>query len=262
MARRTRHLCAGLTVTFVATLAACGPTVTSTKTVPTTTATLPAPIPTSTASTVASVETTTTTGVAQTLLLEDWEGGIIDFGPVESDQLAVVGVSFNDVLNVRSGPGLDHDVIAMLAPGRVNVLSLGITWALPESIWYTIDAENIQGWAHSAFLAYEGASVDFTPTVLAELGTLPKANTLVRLGKIVAEAFASTEPPSSIEQSGESIVESDRPHVTFDVLGLGDDALYGYRFAVFATEAGGEWTMNEVQATVYCYRGVDNGVCL
>ena len=55
----------------------------------------------------------------------------------------------------------------------------------------------------------------------------------------------------------------DLGEVTFDVVGLGDDALFGVRLRVFGTPGDESFTFKTVERTLLCGRGISsNGLCL
>jgi hypothetical protein len=64
----------------------------------------------------------------------------------------VVNVRADDVLNVRSGPSADFDIVGGLPPG-----SRGIAITSPcRSAWCPVQHRSTTGWVNSAFLAPEG----------------------------------------------------------------------------------------------------------
>ena len=83
------------------------------------------------------------------------------------------------------------------------------------------------------------------------------------LGRVVAEALASDEPPSRIVMTVSPTV-GDLGEVTYDVVGLGDDALRGFRLHVFGTpsESGEGFVLRSVEQTLLCGRGVNAGLCV
>lgn len=218
-------------------------TATSSTTIPTTTSTL--------------AGTTTTSE-------EELPGEPIDFGPRAGDEVAVVGVAHDDVLNVRDAPGTDSEIVAELASTATGLIATGRARSLPESIWFEIDVDDVTGWVSSAFVGYLGLTDDATAEVIAALGETPGAETMLDLGLVVAEVMASDEPPSRIVMSVAPVV-GDLGEVTYDVVGLGDDALGGVRLHVFgeAAEGGEGFILSNVERTVICSRGVtDDGFCL
>jgi hypothetical protein len=177
--------------------------------------------------------------------------------------VGVVGVAHDDVLNVRAGPGTDRAVVTTLDPLEDDVLVLGNARLLPNSIWTQVEFEGVTGWASIRFLAYLGDTDDITARLVNDLQETPRAETMLDLGRIVSEALASVEPPSRIVMSVAPTV-GDLGEVTYDVIGLGDDSLYGVRLHVFGTpDEGGEgFVLKAVERTQLCARGVSDGLCL
>ena len=85
----------------------------------------------------------------------------------------------------------------------------------------------------------------------------------IRIGMIVAETLASDEPPSRIVMSVGPTV-GDLGEVTYDVVGIGDDAVRGFRLHVFGTpDEGGEgFVLKSVEQTVLCGRGLSGELCV
>jgi len=61
----------------------------------------------------------------------------------------VVNVEHWDVLNVRSGPGVQFDIIASLKPGEGCISQTGER----AGNWVRIDAHNAKGWVNAFYLA-------------------------------------------------------------------------------------------------------------
>ena len=211
-----------------------------------------------------------------------------EFGPAAGTPLAVVGVFYDSVLNVRDVPAgeivavLDVLINVVSQPG-VNVrhpdsyellasldlkrglFATGNTRKLPTTIWHEIRMADAVGWASSAYLAPLGATSDATTEIVAVLGETPAAPTLEELARVVAEAVASDDPPSRIVVSGTPVL-GDLGEVTVDVLGLPDDAVRGFRLQVFAEQdsESGLFTLRTVESTTICdsHRGVsEEGLC-
>jgi hypothetical protein len=217
--------------------------------------------PTQPETTTTAVEPTTTSTASETTT--SLPGDPIEIGPSAGDVLAVIGVAHNDVLNVRTAPGTDQPIVAELAPLADDVVALGNARELPESIWFEIEADGVTGWASSSFLAYIGQTTDATAAIVEELGELPKAETMVDLGMVVAGTLVVDGPPSGITMSVAPTV-GDLGEVTFDVIGIQDDAVRGFRVHVFATpDEGGEgFVLKSVEQTLLCGRGVSGGLCV
>lgn len=213
---------------------------------------------TTTAETTTTVsDETTTTTVATTTTLA---GEPFDIGPADGHIVAVVGVAFDDVLNVREGPGTDQTIIATLEPTFDNIVATGNHRLLPGSIWNEVDVKGVTGWASSRFMAYLGVVSDETSTLIANSfdGVIPTADTMLDLGMLVADEYRSTEPESRVTVT----VAPSETEVVIDVIGLGDDALFGLRLHVFGQEEEGVLGLKSVEVWALCGRGVtSDGLC-
>lgn len=192
---------------------------------------------------------------------DELPGEPIDLFVELGDVLGVVGVSDDDTLNVRSKPGTDQDVLTTVGPTADDLVGTGRARSLPSSIWYEVSVGGDIGWVSSSFVAFFGGTDDATAEFL-DGGTAPGAETMTDLGMLVAEGFASDDPPSKIVQTVAPSV-GDLGEVTYDVVGIGDDALLGYRLHIFATEdANGEtFTLRNIERTALCTRGLDGERC-
>lgn len=204
--------------------------------------------------------TTTTSGASTSTTLP---GEPFDIVPPNGTPMAVVGVEFDDVLNVRSGPGTSFGVVARLAP-TATMLSTGEARLLPGSIWYRVSTGNTTGWVNSSFTGQKGFVDDVTSGVVAALGEIPTAESMVELGEVVAQARASIDPPSRITVTV-APTEGDLGEVTYDVVGIGDDSVLGERLHIFGqpTGDGSGFSLMAVESQVLCGRGVtDQGLCI
>ena len=202
-------------------------------------------------------DTPTTAAVTTTTALP---GEPYEAYPPQGALLGVVGVAHDDVLNVRMLPGLT-EVIATLDPTRTDVVSAGEGRRLERTIWWKVDVDGETGWVNAAYLAYLGAVDDLTSVVVDAYGDYPAAATMAELGRIVAETMASDDPPSNIVMTA-APSGGDLGEVTYDVVGLGDDSVAGYRLHVFAMPDADGFTLKSVEATALCSRGVAEGVCV
>ncbi len=219
-----------------------------------------------TTTTTTTTEAPTTTATATTTLPETTTsptlaGEPIDFFTKAGDVLSVVGVGYDDTLNVRAGPGIFNDRVDAIEPTGTAVAT-GNARDLGQAIWVELDTGDAVGWSNYAFLAYAGATDEATAEAVGLLGEYPTAATMEELGQIVAVAFASTEPPSVIVPVVAATV-GDLGEITYDVLGFADDAVYGYRLHVFGEPLTDGFGLRNVERTVLCGRGVDaGGLCV
>lgn len=236
---------------------------TTTTQAPTTTA---APTTTSvaptTTTTTAAPTTTTTTGAPTTTTIP---GEPFNFGPAAGDRIAVIGVEFDDVLNLRELPGIDQTILAGLAPTFEDIIAQGEARLLPNSIWYKVEAAGQLGWVSARFVSYLGTTVDETSRVVDIVGEIPFAETMLDLADIVGEALGTDEEPVSVVTVTVAPTVGDLGEVTIDIVGFGDDALRGLRAHIFGQpdENGDGFSLMSVEVTLLCDRGVtEDGLCV
>jgi len=183
--------------------------------------------------------------------------------PSEGAIIGVVGVRYDDVLNVRSGPDVTFDVVGTLEPTQMGIAGTGEGWQLPSgSVWWRIDADGVVGWANQRFLSRMGGVDDLTSFVVGQLGEVPVAETMSGLGAIVAATFADVDSGSLVVVSVAPTV-GDLGEVTYDVTGVGDDSLGGYRLHIFGQPTdSGSFSLMAVEATMMCQRGVSGDLCV
>jgi hypothetical protein len=89
---------------------------------------------------------------------------------------SVFGVADDDMLNVRSGAGVENDVIATLAPDAVGLVPTGREEFIGDERWWEIETEAGLGWVNRRFLVVT-RSTSGTPglddQLLAMVQTLP-----------------------------------------------------------------------------------------
>lgn len=174
--------------------------------------------------------------------------------------MVVVGVDYDDVLNVRAGPGTEYGIVTTLPPASSDLVVTGEARLLPSSVWYEIEFGTATGWVNAWYLAFPGATDDAASLVVTEQGSIPVASTMLGLGSIVAKHFVDDEVLSTVAVVTEPSV-GDFGEVTYDVVGLADDAIKGYRLHIFGRQDGGEgpFSLYAVERTLLCWRGVTSG---
>jgi len=183
--------------------------------------------------------TTTTVASSTPYIAEPYEFGVPE--PSEGAILGVVGVRHGDALNVRAGPDVTFDVIATLEPNQRGITGTGEGWQLPSgSVWWNVEGNGIDGWANQQFLSRLGDVDHMAAFVVGDLGGIPNAETMVGLGLIVASTFTEADIGSNVVVSVEPTI-GDLGEVTYDVAGLGDDSVGGYRLHIFGPADGQRW---------------------
>jgi hypothetical protein len=235
--------------------------VTSTSTtIPATTTSPPPTVTTTSPATTATIQSLTTT---TTLAGVPYSGS----GPRAGDLVAVVGVAFDDVLNVREGPGLRYKTTRTLEPTAADIPVNGQARLLPTSIWYEITTGGHTGWVSGAFIGLFGATDDATLEVYAMLGSPIGDDDLAALGATIANAFLSDEGGGwiALVEPSEGGSPTAVSSIAYDVVGLSDDAIKGYRLVIHASQDvdDGPYTLHSVERTHICWRGVDaDGLCV
>ena len=217
-------------------------------------------------------------------------------GPSEGAGLAVVGIQYNSALNVRDVPNgeivvrLDNVMDGARTPGVYvrppntddilavvdlynGVVATGNTRMLRTTVWHEFRAGEFTGWSTAAYLAQAGVTGDATAEIVEILGETPVADTMAGLADAVGSAVASQEPSARVVMSEAPNIHEGLAQVAVDVVGIGDDSVFGYRLFVFADPAEEDWmqddpgpyTLTSVERVVLCssYRGVsEEGLCL
>jgi len=233
----------------------------------TTSSTTPTAISSSvTSSTKASSSTSTTMldSAPMTPVIEgDLPGEAFELHPPAGRVLAVVGVAFDDGLDLRRMPGTDQDIVGVLAPTLEGIVATGRARLVASSIWWEVtDPGGVVGWVSARFTAQIGPTGDVTARVVERLGSIPTAPTMEELAALVADEMrGDPEGPTTITQTTPVSI-GDLGEITFDLIGLGDDATHGLRLHVFGTpdQAVG-FGLKSVESTDLCdaARGVSDG---
>ena len=208
----------------------------------------------------ASTTTTTDTAEPATTLPGEPFVGFAQTG----DRLMVVGVAHDDTLNVREGPGSNYPVMVALPPTESDVVATGEARLLDRSLWYGLETASGDGWVNARYVAFEGGVDDTTAQIVDSIGEIPVAETMLDLGLLVAEDRSSTDVESDIVVV-EAPTLGDLGEVTYDVIGLADDSLYGLRLHLFGEPIPGDggFSLKSVEATALCGRGVsESGLCV
>ncbi|MFQ5947803.1 MAG: SH3 domain-containing protein, partial [Acidimicrobiia bacterium] len=144
--------------------------------------------------------------------------------PVDIGTLEVVGVEPDDVLNVRSGPGTQNDVIGAFPHNYSGVVTTGTGATSPDGAqWWEVEFfDDIIGWVNSAFL--EPVAPTSAPFSAYPCGTAPE--------DYVFSGVVATSPASPSDADHVfSIDHSSHPDCERTVITLGSDYDFDDDFA-------------------------------
>jgi hypothetical protein len=194
-------------------------------------------------------------------------GSSFDRGPSTGQRLAVIGVAAGRSIPVQVAPGPGQKVLTTVTPQVGGLVAAGRARLVEPAggaatVWVLATVSGVTGWIDGGHVAAPAATTDLTADAIGRLGSRPVDATMLALGMHVAQAYASTEPPSTITVVVAPTV-GDLGEMTVDVVGLGDDSVAGQRLHVFGTPSQGSFTLKSVEATPFCYRGVGaSGLCV
>jgi hypothetical protein len=69
-------------------------------------------------------------------------------GPVPGSKWAVVGVTYDDRLNVRSTAGVGGSIVASFEPTMSDVTATGDALLVGDGVWWAITAGMVEGWVN------------------------------------------------------------------------------------------------------------------
>ena len=194
-------------------------------------------------------------------------GRSYDRGPGTGQKLAVIGVAAGRSIPVQAAPGPGQKVLSTVTTQVKGVVAAGrarlvVPAGGSATVWVQARVGGVTGWIAGGNLATPAATVDLTAEVITRLGSRPVDATMLDLGMHVARAYVSTEPPSTITVVVAPTV-GDLGEITLDVVGLGDDSVAGQRLHVSGSPGQASFTLQSVEATALCYRGVGaEGLCV
>ena len=231
-------------------------------TTPTTeaTTTSPSSAPPTTTTTTTAATTTTFSASTTTAGSGGLPGDPVEFGPAAGDTIAVVGVAHDDVLNLRAVPGANQEILEGIPPLADSLTALGNTRQIASSQWIEVDYADTEGWVNLRYIAYLGDTDDITAAIVEQLGEIPTEETMLELGMLAAESVAG-DPSADIVMSVAPTI-GPIAEVTFDITGFEDDSVRGGRFHIFGQAGDDGFTLEVVEATPFCARGVDAGECV
>jgi len=210
------------------------------------------------------------------------KGKAFDYGPAKGTIMHVVGVRFDDVLNLRRAPAADAKLVTSKALGQLlfpQLLSLGSGW-LPDNggAWWQVEinhpGKSFHGehvWAHTNYLKPLATAANKTDELVREIGSDYSGVEQLRSQLTELHSSDSHTVKSVISQDAMGI-DATGGSVQIELLGYQDDSLYGEIFYVTFSNRWGVSTANnkiviaqeiaQVIVTPICQRGVAEGLCL
>ncbi len=186
-------------------------------------------------------------------------------GPVPGSKWAVVGVTYDDRLNVRSTAGVGGSIVASFEPTMSDVTATGDALLVGDGVWWAITAGMVEGWVNSWYLGALGDTDDVASWVNDRLGGIPTAPSMAGLAEIVSETRAEGADDVRVVTIAAADDSGDIGEITVDVFMDGDDAIRGERLVVFGQRmtAGGDYSLYAAEMTPICWRAVDaTGLCV
>lgn len=216
-------------------------------------------------------------------------------GPAAGTAMTVVGVRWDDVLNVRDAPNGNiiarlrlvlsdgrGDEIDVLAPDSDDVVAVaplqgvtatGQTEALRTTVWHRVEVGSTQGWVSDAYVAPIGGWAAHIADLLGRhLESTENYENLSDIEAIVRNVLTTMEPDAelvtTVPSGGffEAVGE-----LAMDVIGVHDERLRGYRIRVWMrtdgdwmvldpAEVTGPFTVQSIEAFELCSntRGTDS----
>jgi len=176
--------------------------------------------------------------------------------PVE---VVFVGISLQEIVEIRVKPGLEQPLVGDVPPGT-NIEKMSEEFQTPDGIlWWQVRAGSLQGWIQPE-VAYVGPSSDVTGDILADFDTSAVFPSAQESAKVVARQVAA-------DQGGNEVVivrQTDAGNgstVTADVFGFGDDKLLGFRLLIGSSSNTGFQPVSVTQFPL-CAQGVTTtGAC-
>lgn len=164
------------------------------------------------------------------------------------DLLAVVGASEGVTHWLVAFPdGLD--VERELDPLDTGLEALGHAWEVDGVLWELMLFEEREGYFPRSMLAFIGEPDDVTELYAdINLGSVEELGAEIA-GEIEATEMILVALPGALE-------------LIYDVIGMEDDSVAGYRVRVVAVEESGGFAPELVERTPLCSRGLDDaGLC-
>ncbi|MDE0495934.1 MAG: hypothetical protein OXH86_01140 [Acidimicrobiaceae bacterium] len=219
-------------------------------------------------------------------------------GPAAGTAMTVVGVRWDDVLNVRDAPNGNiiarlrlvlsdtrGDEIDVLAPDGDDVVAVaplegviaaGQTEALRTTVWHRVEVGSTQGWVSDAYVAPIGGWAGHIADLLGRhLDSTENYENLSDIEAIVRNVLTTMEPNAELVTTVPGGFVEAVGELAMDVIGVHDERLRGYRLRIWMrtdgdwmvldpSEVTGPFTVQFIEVFELCsnIRGIDaDGRC-
>ena len=198
-------------------------------------------------------------------------------------RVSVVGVDFDDVLNVRRLPDPGSEIVTRLAPTTEGITSTGRIRRIAESssrnsLWLEVATTDGAGWVNSAYVAVIGGpgdrpnETDWFLTARAD-GVMPAgasvAEVVDRFAALMTDWEANYYPDDDFGSTPRSAIVTDPSDfkldgVIVDIRSFGDDASAGsrYRLDIVVTPTGFALDRVTTLGSICSRGGQPGGSCL
>lgn len=184
-------------------------------------------------------------------------------GPAARTAMTVVGVRWDDVLNLRDAPNgnivarlrpylggardaeidvlaPDSDTVVSIAP-LSGVIAMGATRELQTTTWHEVSVGGLTGWASDAYLAHDGGpATDLADLLERHLDNAENYDDFSDIEDVIKQVIDTVEPDAELAAVSIGGFHEGDGDLMMDVLGVRDDRLRGYRVRVWV-RAGGDW---------------------
>lgn len=188
-------------------------------------------------------------------------GEAVDTYPYEGATMVAVGLADNEFLAVFDLPDPTSPVVAELLWSDTGIVATGRNRTVDGEFWSEITFQSAVGWARTQSLLQP---LDTTDEIVGELfpGELPAADEIGVIARAVVDEI-TVDPSARVAMFDFPDDVSQPGSVRVDVIGLGDDSVYGIRLLVTAERSDdGRLVLVSVEQRALCGRGASSDSCV
>lgn len=121
---------------------------------------------------------------------------------MSAEQWQVSGVESWDSLNIRSQPGVTHEVIGKIPFDAANIVATGEEQSIGKTVWKKIEWDGKQGWVSRAYLTV-------MPEEMEMPGAEPELDASIIVPDMPSGDDAGKKPEKTAQSRGNSEIASD-----------------------------------------------------